>query len=275
MPFRPLHADDFPAVHAAFLEAFGDYAVPFHISGPDLEEMLRRRGYVPDASVALFEGERIVAFTLNGIGEWDRLRTGYDTGTGIVPSHRGRGLSKEMLDASIERLRAHRAVQYLLEVLQSNERAIAIYRRAGFEATRELQCWRMEAGASVGDEDVETFTGIDWDRLSTFFDAAPSWQNSIDSIARAAAPRTILGVRENERLLGCAVVFDNGDLPFVAVAREARRRGIGTKLLNAAAAGRALRILNVDASLAAAASFLTACGATKTVAQFEMLRAIH
>ena len=40
MNLRPLRDDDFPAIHAAFLDAFGDYAVPFQISAPDLEEMI-------------------------------------------------------------------------------------------------------------------------------------------------------------------------------------------------------------------------------------------
>jgi ribosomal protein S18 acetylase RimI-like enzyme len=263
---RSLQPGDFAAVHAAFLDAFSDYAVPFRISAADLVEMLRRRGYVPDASVGVFDGDRLVAFTLNGLGEWNGRRTGYDSGTGVVPSHRGRGLSRLMLDASIERLRDRGAAQYLLEVLQGNERAFCVYRNAGFAVTREFQCWRMDAGDPA---DAMSLEPVDWKRVSSFFDAPPSWQNSIDSIRRAAAPRTNLSVPE-----GCAVVFDNGDLALLAVDRASRRRGIGTKLLKAAAAGRALRILNVDTSLAGAEAFLASCGAVKTVMQFEMLRPI-
>ena len=262
---RSLHADDFAIVHAAFLEAFRDYAVPFQISAADLQEMLRRRGWMPDASVGVFDGNRLVAFTLNGLGGWNGRQTGYDTGTGVVPSHRGRGLSRLMLDAAIDRLRAHGAVQYLLEVLQSNERAFRIYRDAGFEVTRQFQCWKIEAGDPA--DAMTPAATVDWDRVATFFDVPPSWQNSIDSIRRAAAPRSILAVPE-----GCAVVFANGDLPLLAVDRASRRRGIGTKLLKAAAAGRALRILNVDTTLANADAFLRSAGAEKTVMQFEMLR---
>ncbi len=198
------------------------------------------------------------------------MTTGYDTGTGVIPSHRGQGLSRQMLEASIDRLRAHGAVQYLLEVLQSNGRAFRIYRDAGFEVTREFQCWSVGAGDPA--DALTPLTTVDWQLVSTFFDVAPSWQNSIDSIRRAAAPRSIVGVDEGERLIGCAVVFDNGDLPLLAVERSARRRGNGRKLLRAAAARRALRILNVDSALVDAGAFLQRCGAMKTVTQFEMLR---
>lgn len=276
MQIRPLRPDDFPIVHAAFLEAFSDYAVPFQLTAEQLGEMLRRRGYEAAASVGVFDEGRLVAFTLNGVGEWNGVRTGYDTGTGVVPSHRGRGLSGTMIDASIETLQAHGARQYLLEVLQSNERAFRVYRQAGFEVVRELQCWQLETASSKDESGVtrvDSLDDSDWDRVASFFDAAPSWQNTIDSVRRAGATRSIHCVRSDDGLIGCAVVFESGDLPLVAVAHSARRRGLGKRLL-AATHIRPLRILNVDASLHAAAGFLEACGAVKTLAQFEMLRPI-
>ncbi len=274
MQFRSLAANDFDAVHRAFLEAFGDYAVPFQLTPAQLGELLRRRGYEPEASIGVFDGERIVAFTLNGLGEWRGTRTGYDTGTGVVPSHRGRGLTRRMMDASIDRLRARGASQYLLEVLQSNERAFRVYRDAGFEVTRELQCWAHEPGDSAPAPRVAVIEDADWPRVADLFDVAPSWQNSIDSVRRAAAPCTRLACIDGGALAGFAAVFESGDVPFLAVARAARRQGRGRELLGAAArtAGRALRILNVEGDYGS--EFLEACGATRTLRQFEMLRTI-
>lgn len=270
MLFRPLATDDFEMVHAAFLEAFGDYEVPFQISAEDFAEMLRRRGYEPAASVGVFDTDRLVAFTLNGLGDWNGRRTGYDTGTGVVPSHRGRGISRQMIDAACSLLRARGAEQYLLEVLQSNERAFAVYRDAGFEVTRELQCWSV--GPASGPTIAAAVDSVAFDLVASFFDVMPSWQNSIESVGRATMPKTLFAVEKGDRLIGCAVVFENGDLPFLAVEASARRRGVGTALLTAAANGRSLRLVNVDASLASANSFLDRSGAKKTVAQFEMLR---
>jgi hypothetical protein len=64
-----------------------------------------------------------------------------------------------------------------------------------------------------------------------------------------------------------------GDLPQFAVPRHLRRNGIGTRLLQTAAAiaGNPLRILNVDPSLA---PFLTAIGAQRFVRQIEMERVL-
>lgn len=272
---RPLTGADFPEVHRAFLEAFSDYAVPLTLSADDLREMIARRGWVPGASVGVFEGDRMVAFTLNGVGSWKGVPTGYDTGTGVVPSHRSRGLSRRMLEASYDLLRGQGARQYLLEVLQSNERAFEVYRRVGFEVTRRFQCWTCEPH-DAGDRRVTPTEAIDLGAVRALFDVEPSWQNSIESLLRARAPRTTLAVFDGEALAGCAVVFANGDLPLLAVAPAHRRRGIGRSLLvsAASAAGKPLRILNVEIGYEPADRFLRACGAVETVRQYEMVRAL-
>lgn len=273
MEVRPLHDDDFPAVHAAFLEAFSDYQVPLQLEPAQLREMTTRRGYVPAASVGVFDEGSLVAFTLNGIGIWQGRRCAYDTGTGVVPSHRSRGLSRTMMDAAIQLLRDSGATAWLLEVLTGNVRAANLYRSAGFEVVRELQCWSFTSRGAGGD--AARVAAADWSEVRALFDVEPSWQNSVDSVLRARAERVVLVQRDAAGLTGCAVVFPaNGDLPFLAIAPRARRKGRGSALLEAAAAaaGGPLRIVNVDAHHDGIARFLESCGATRTVRQYEMLR---
>lgn len=74
---------------------------------------------------------------------------------------------------------------------------------------------------------------------------------------------------------GYAIVFPSyGDVPQLAVRHEARRKGLGTRLLQAAAAvaQKPLRIMNVDERDAGIAAFLERVGATKFVRQLEMVR---
>ena len=104
-------------------------------------------------------------------------------------------------------------------------------------------------------------------------DIEPAWQNSDGSIARAKAPYVTIG---DDR--GYAILFpNNGDLAQLAVRRDQRRRGIGTKLLQSAAAiaGKPLRIMNVDERDLGIAAFLEHNGATKTVRQLEMIRPLR
>lgn len=262
---RTLHAEDFESLYAAFLAAFSDYVVPMTLARDQLAEMITRRGWVPELSVAAFEGDAIVAFTVNAV-EGDRA---YDSGTGVVPTHRRRGLGRELMERSFALLREHGCTSYVLEVIDANARAVELYRATGFEVVRGLQCWGYESQsrkvAKSQREHDET--------LRPHADVEPAWQNSDASIARAKAPHVTIGDEH-----GYAIVFpDSGDLPQLVVRRDARRRGIGTRLLQSAAgeAGKPLRILNVDESDRGIAAFLERNGAHKTVRQLEMIRSLR
>jgi len=233
LTMRTLTADDFVELHDAFGGAFSDYVVPFQPTPGALREMLTRRGWVPELSAGVFDGEQMVGFTANGFDG----ATAYDSGTGVVPSHRRRGVSRGMFEFLGPILRGAGASSYLLEVIETNAAAEALYRGLGFQETRRFDCWtyegtggrRMESGGHVNEE---------------WWDVEPAWQNSTASIRRAHDPHVVLG---DER--GYVVVFPNsGDVAQLAVAREHRRRGVGRELLQAARAeaGRPLRFLNID-----------------------------
>ncbi len=272
MVIRPLAESDFEAVHAAFVDAFSDYVVPLTLTREQLAEMITRRGWVPEASVGVFDDDRLVAFTLNGV-EGTRA---YDTGTGVVRTHRRRGLGREMLEFTYPLLREQGCTTYVLEVIDNNERAAVLYRGEGFEETRGLQCWRYEAHRLTGSEAHSEFNPTvslcASEPMRLWWDIQPAWQNSTSSIQRAKDEHVILGSDD-----GYAIVFPiNGDLPQLAVRRGARRRGIGTRLLEAAAhvAGKPLRIMNIDERDEGIARFLERAGAERTVRQLEMVRAL-
>jgi ribosomal protein S18 acetylase RimI-like enzyme len=100
--------------------------------------MLKRRGFNPDLSFAAFDNNEIVSFTFNGIGNFNGIPTAYDTGTGTLKSHRGKGLATQIFEYSIPYLREAGIRQYLLEVLQHNTKAVSVYKNLGFKTSREF-----------------------------------------------------------------------------------------------------------------------------------------
>ena len=237
---------------AAFTLAFADYAVPMQMTAAALERMQRRRGYDPTSSFGAWEGGALVGFVLT-------CRDGgraYNSGTGVAPEHRKSGVARRLLDAAITTIGD---APYVLEVLDTNARAIAFYQRAGFAERRRLQCWSYTGPR-------EPMSRVD---LAPDGELEPAWQNSRASIARAIEPFETIGTDD-----GAAVVFtSNGDLPLLAVRSVARRHGLGRRLLAgaSAAAGTPLRILNVDSRATEVAAFLDAT-CTRTVGQLEMVR---
>src|SRR5207245_11625187 len=110
----------------------------------------------------------------------------YNSGTGVVISHRRRGIAMQLMQRSIEKLPAKR---YILEVIETNERAASLYRQLGFAETRRFQCW-MYGGQTI----LSVRTGrIACPPLqSDWLDMQHSWQNSLASLRRAHEPFDVL-----------------------------------------------------------------------------------
>ncbi|MGE3812206.1 MAG: ribosomal protein S18-alanine N-acetyltransferase [Candidatus Nanopelagicales bacterium] len=52
----------------------------------------------------------------------------------VAPRAQGRGLGRELLDALVDEARARGCTQLFLEVLHTNDAAVRLYERAGFES---------------------------------------------------------------------------------------------------------------------------------------------
>ena len=283
MEIRSLAGTDSDTLCAAFAEAFADYDID---SGREaLRRMLRRRGFVPELSFAAFDGGRIAAFTFNGIGTHDGLPTAYDTGTGTLPAYRGRGLASQIFTGSIPHLRAAGIRQYLLEVLRHNPAAIAVYRKMGFETTRELNYFGQEKQRirlpDTSPTEPCTLRPVDpgmLGQLAGFHDFRPSWQNDDDSMLRAGADLQGFGLfRDGEPLGYCFCDPSSGDIARIAVAPRFRRQGIGSALLRHAAGmitADTVKVINAETGCESLAQFLRAANIPIKGRQFEMMRAL-
>src|SRR3712207_3956452 len=94
----------------------------------------RRESLDLRASRVLMEGERPIALILVARRGW----TARIAAMGIVPSHRARGLGRHALGEVIDDLRRLGDRHLLLEVIDTNEPAVRLYRSLGFETRRRL-----------------------------------------------------------------------------------------------------------------------------------------
>ena len=273
MEIKSLEKTDFDTLFRAFGRAFADYEV--QLNAEQLRAMLTRRGFDPALSFAAFDGAQIAAFTLNGIGNFNGVPTAYDTGTGTLKEYRGTGLGTEIFRHSMPHLRRAGVGQYLLEVLQHNTRAVSVYRNLGFETVREFNYF-CRANTEIADRG-------DTPRLPhsvrrTDWDFTPSWQNSFESIGRAAGDFVSLGVFIEEELVGyCVFEPASGDVAQIAVKRQYRRKGIAGLLLREMLRlnrNDSLKIINTDVSCDSMTGFLQAKNIVPQGKQFEMIRKI-
>ncbi|HST14013.1 MAG TPA: GNAT family N-acetyltransferase [Gaiellaceae bacterium] len=116
-----------------FTRGYEGYFVPMHFDEPTLRYMvetwdidLSKSRVAPDAGVA------------NLAVRGDR---GWIGGIGVVPEQRRNGVGRALMEAVLELA----PPTVLLEVIEANEPAIKLYESLGFEKTRVLEVWRVEA----------------------------------------------------------------------------------------------------------------------------------
>ncbi len=242
--------------------------------------MLVRRGYNPKLSFAAFEGDQMLAFTFNGTGIFNGRLSAYDIATGAIRKSRGQGLVDKIFTHSLPFLREAGVEQYVLEVLENNKKAIAIYSRLGFTVSRHFDCFRQAVGDVVTAKanTVCAVLAVDADAIRSVqeqCDTLPSWQNSPESLERGFSDLRAIGAFVGGNMVGHCV-FDprTGDVSRLAVSSGFRRRGIASRLLKEALALMEIeniKILNIPADSSAVKAFLQTCNIPLASSQYEMI----
>ena len=278
---KSLSGVSFDELFEAFEQAFADYEV--QLNKAEHHKMLKRRGFDPDLSFAAFDAGKIVSFTCNGIGYFYGMPTAYDTGTGTLKEYRGMGLATRIFEYSIPYLKQAGIREYLLEVLQHNTGAVSVYRKLGFEVTREFNYFRAnnkDVRNEVKSLDFPyTLQAVDvdeYDLAAGFWDFRPSWQNSFESVGRAPEEFVSLGVFTDGTLVGYGIFEPaTGDLTQIAVDRQYRRRGVGSLLLHNLLVSNthdSVKVINTAVDCHSIDAFLSAKNIGPAGKQFEMVK---
>ncbi|PYS97950.1 MAG: hypothetical protein DMF63_18015 [Acidobacteria bacterium] len=277
---RFLRADQFSAIHKAFVGGFADYIIKFELTERQFQNHILLNAVDLDRSAGCFEGKKPVGLSLNGFGKWEGKPTVYDAGTAVLPEYRRRGISRAMFDWMIPMFVDEGFEQFLLEVITSNDPAIRLYEQLGFRTQRELLLLEADSLSGCKDEfapDVEIREIHRHENIpfELFWDGKPSWQNSIQAVERSIQMKRVFGAFMDRDCVGY-IVFSGGmgRLAQLAVHREHRRKGIATRLLREMgedANGQNLQVINLDESMTEAVVFFQNRGFKKVLGQYEML----
>lgn len=273
----------FDDIFAAHIEAFKDY--PFQWGYDAFRQLLKRRGFVPALSFGAFFRDKLVSFTLNGIGNYHGIHTAYDTGTGTIETHRGRGLASAIFEHSVPILKEAGIKQYVLEVLEDNITAYSVYQKQGFTISRTFDCFRSNTAnrviptrplpAGIEIRHIDFAYREEMERMNDF---PLSWQNSFDSLLNVQNSFTCLGAFRGDEFVGYGIAEPGtGDIPLLGVMHHERRKGIGSYLLSELRKlnkAEIVKVVNIEASQSAARDFVTANGIPKIVSQYEMIKTL-
>lgn len=278
--YKTLEDISIETLHEAFLEGFSDYQVKIDLPLNKFKSMMQRRGYTPDLSMGAFFNDKLVGFILNGYRSWNGKSTVYDTGTAVLPQYRKQGITSSIFRNIKDLLKEKRAEQYLLEVIISNTAAVNLYKKLGFKIIRTFDCFQLdkvnfEPAKQWEVRNVDKINAEDWKETINFWDAEPSWQNSIDSINASAETFYYSIVYAEGKTAGYGIIDrKTGDIPQIAVDKAYRGKGIGTSIVTDLienTEAQRISILNIDTRFESIKDFLYKAGFEYSIGQYEML----
>lgn len=275
--------DDISVDHLTrvFNTSFGDYHVPFVLTNEQLQKKLISDNIKAAISPIAMHRRNAVGFMLHGIRKSNESIRVYNGGTGIVPSHRGKGYLQLMLDSVMPKIQKLKAATIQLEVLENNKSAIRSYEHLGFESMRKVVCYK-------GILHIKVFQPLPNIRVSysqpdpdaiieaQFFDFKPTWQNEVRSALNKHSSWICLYSETDNQLLAFAAYSDL-KIDTFAVRISARNKAIGSflfSILEKRLRGKEIRVLNVDNADLHTQMFLKNIGLKQFIAQFEMVKTL-
>ena len=286
MEYRTLVNTTARCMYETFSQAFSDYQVSVDMPLESFEIMLKRNGFMPEISAGAFDDGVLVGLVLNGMREWDGEKTIYDLGTGVVPAYRRKGITEKLLDLVKGLCQENSIGVYQLEVIQTNEGAVALYQKQGFQVKRALNCYNLKGKLAEPEESTklklyrpQEIEAKQWEILKSFWNYPPSWQNGIDAVC--AIPDTFgYTLAESEgTLIGYGIVQKaNGDIVQLAVNPQYRRKGVATAILQdlqKQTKRSGMSAINVDERDEAANGFLKQMEFGVFVTQYEMVKSLR
>jgi ribosomal protein S18 acetylase RimI-like enzyme len=176
--FQSLQEVSLEQIALCFNLAFSDYEQSISFTPESLKYYLTASAVDLSLSFGAFCGEEMVGFILNAGGVYNDESVVFDAGTGVVPGHRGKGVFSQLFDFTCQQLQDRGVAKYYLEVLQSNDHAVAIYSKKGFTVRREYAVLVASGLKRAWDGAVMTAPYGEFMPFATVCSVAPSFEHT-------------------------------------------------------------------------------------------------
>lgn len=272
---------DLEVLVQSFNEAFAGYFVPVQVTVSQMRDKILNDGIDLSISIGVFDQDCLVGFILHGAGMMDGLKTVYNAGTGVLPSHRGQGLTRRMYKLAIPLLKNQGYELSVLEAITENAPAIKVYQSIGFEQTRTVHCFlgnvQCDKPKSVELAILPIKLSVH-PELQAWWNYEPTWQYSWEAASRTEDQFRCMGAFRDQELVGYLNFHPiKGRIQQLAVRPDHRRNGVATSLIQFATqeCSGPLSAINIDEHDSASLAFFAAMGLEELIGQIEMKKSLN
>lgn len=151
-----------------FLMAFEGYYVKMPTDHHYYVERWKAAGVDFNLSYGMFDEGKLLAFIIHAVDNRGGKLIAFNTGTGVIPSHRGKRIVSAIYEYALKDLKQHGMERSTLEVITKNERAVRAYQGVGFKICKHYQCFAgtisLEADHTYELKDIP-FAKVIWGNL--------------------------------------------------------------------------------------------------------------
>lgn len=228
---------DLQKVYEAFSLGFSDYIIKIQMPKEAfIERFFGSEGNSLDNSFIALDNERPIGLVLGGIKVYEGIKTMRCGTMAIAPSHRGLGVSKELMRLHREEAIKNGCKQLFLEVIVGNNRAINFYKKTGYEKVYDLAYFSAD-NLKLLEQKLNNkviIKEINFQELRNFTeknsDAHINWQNDIDYIEKVKGQKNY-GVYVNNELIAVISANINSKINYFYVAKDHRGKYIASSLI--------------------------------------------
>lgn len=256
-------------------KTYGDYIIQLQLTQQQVEKRNIALAVEPRLSAGVFDKGEFVGFLLHGIGSWGGQKALYNAMTGLLPAYRGKKLTLKMYEYLMPAIKESGAQKIILEFIDGNDRAFKAYKSAGFEKSRGFIGMKGEIGPLKTNTDfiVKEVDNYDWQKLKSFWQWQPSWQNHIQAAENSKPDNVLLCAYAGNAPAAYAILTPaaNRVMQF-ATAKEYRGRGAASALFKHIADNycKEITIINIDDRAKDISGFLARAGLKKNISLTEM-----
>ncbi|KAM9975107.1 hypothetical protein ACTFIW_008582 [Dictyostelium discoideum] len=125
--------------------SFSDYVIKFVLTEESLSQKIQGDGISMDHSIGIYnenDENKLEGFVLLAPDNFKNPTKLYNSATGVIPTARGNKLIEKSFSQMKSTFKEDGIKSIVLEVIQTNPRAIKVYENCGFKITRELHSYK-------------------------------------------------------------------------------------------------------------------------------------
>ena len=167
MKIKSLHTLTTKEISTVFMEAFEGYFVKMPDDHDYYKERWGAEGVNFEYSFGMFDESQLVGFILIAVDERFGKKTAFNSGTGVIPSHRGQRIVQQLYDHALPIYKKEGVEKCSLEVIVENEIAIKAYKKAGMEITKTYKIYSGDLDVPASNFELKEIdkSKVEWNSL--------------------------------------------------------------------------------------------------------------